>query len=189
MIIKEFIKICIQILKFNKNFFNENKNFDQASIYFAIAIIILSSIISIVPNTSFLNYMSKNFNLGLIPGPTLKAIIITAVIMWLIKTTYLFFIGTILFPSKKTKCNFRKILILVAFSKVPLLLNILVLNPSLLFLTVITYIWYNISLIIGLKVLLSYDNYFKPTLISLAPHIIFFIYIVSVFQNYSGAIS
>ena len=186
MIFKEFLKICIQILKFNKNFFKDENNFGQASIYFAFVIIILGSIISIIPNSSFLNYMSNNFNLGLIKGPSLKAIIITALLMWLLKTTYLFFVGIILFPGKKTKCNYRKILILVAYSKVPLLLNFLILNPTLLFLSIITYIWYNISLIIGLKISLNYENYLKPALISLAPHILFFVYILSLFQGYTG---
>ena len=189
MILKEFIKICIQILTFNKSFFSYEKNFGQASIYFALAIIILGSIISIIPNSAFLNYMGDNFNLGIIEGPTLKSIIFTGAILWLIKTIYLFFIGVILFPSKKTKCDFRKILILVAYSKVPLLLNFIMFNPYLLFLSIITYAWYNISLIIGLKIFLSYENHLKPTLISLAPQIIFFIYFLSYFNGSGGTIS
>ena len=189
MIFQEFIKICIKILKLNNNFFKDEKNFGQASIYFALVIIILGSLISIIPNSAFLNYMSENFNLGIVKGPSLKTVIITAIIMWFIKSTYLFFVGVILFPSKKTKCNYRKILILVAFSKVPLLLNFLIFSPSLLFLSVITYIWYNISLIVGLKISLNYDNYFKSIVISLAPHLIFFIYILSIFQNFTGTFS
>ena len=189
MIFQEFVKICLKVLKFDKSFFKDEKNFGQASIYFALVIIILGSIISIIPNSAFLNYMSGSFNLGLIQGPSLKAIIITAIIMWFIKSTYLFFVGVVLFPSKKTKCNYRKILILVAFSKIPLLFNFIILSPSLLFLSIITYIWYNISLIVGLKILLNYDNYFKSIVISLAPHLIFFMYILSVFQNFSGVIS
>jgi len=189
MIFQEFTKICIQILSLNKEFYKNEKNFDQASIYFALVIILLGSIISIIPNSSFLNYMSSNFKLGIIQGPSLKAVIITAIIMWIIKTTYLFFVGVILFPSKKTKCNYRKILILVAFSKAPFLLNFLILSPSLLFFSIITYVWYNVSLILGLKIFLNNESYFKPALISLTPHIIFFIYILSLFQNFSGTIS
>ena len=189
MILQEFINICIKILKFDKNFFKDEKNFAQASIYFALVIIILGSLISIIPNSAFLNYMSNNFNLGIIQGPTLKAVIITAIIVWFVKTTYLFFVGVVLFPSKKTKCNFRKLLILVAFSKIPLLLNFLIFSPSLLFLSIITYVWYNISLIVGLKILLSFESYLKSIIISLAPHFIFFIYILSVFQNYTGTVS
>ena len=74
----------------------------------------------------------------------------------------------------------------MAFSKVPLLLNFFILNPTLLFLSIITYIWYNISLIIGLKIFLNCENYLKPTLISLTPHIIFFVYVLSLFQDFSG---
>ena len=189
MIFQEFIRICNQILRLDKNFFKNEKNFGQASIYFALVIIISGAIISIIPNTSFLNSMSKNFNLGLIEGPSLKVIIFTASIMWLLKSVYLFFTGIILFPSKKTKCSFRKILILVAYSKVPLLLNFFILDPILLFLSIITYIWYNVSLIIGRKIVLNYDGYFKPSLISLAPHIIFLVYVMSIFQNYGSTIS
>ena len=100
MIFQEFIRICNQILRLDKNFFKNEKNFGQASIYFALVIIISGAIISIIPNTSFLNSMSKNFNLGLIEGPSLKVIIFTASIMWLLKSVYLFFTGIILFPSK-----------------------------------------------------------------------------------------
>ena len=189
MIFKEFFTICLQILKLDKIFFKDDKNFGEASIYFAFVIIILGSIISIIPNSSFLIYMGNNFNLGSIEGPTLKGVIITGIIVWVIKTVYLFFIGVILLPSKKTNCNFRKVFILVAFCKVPLLLNFLILHPKLLFLSMITYIWYNISLIIGLKILLNYENYFKPALISLTPHIIIFLYILSVFQKFAGTIS
>ena len=189
MIFQEFIKICIKILKLDKNFFKDEKNFGQASIYFALVIILSGSLISIIPNSAFLNYMSGNFNLGMVKGPSLKAVVVTAIIMWLIKSTYLFFVGVILFPSKKTKCNYRKIIILVAFSKVPLLLNFLIFSPSLLLLSIITYIWYNISLIIGLKISLNYNNYFKSIIISLAPHFIFFMYVLSIFQNFTGTVS
>ena len=190
MIFQEFAKICLKVLKFDKSFFKDEKNFGQASIYFALVIIILGSIISIIPNSAFLNYMSGSFNLGLIEGPSLKAVIITAIIMWFIKSTYLFFVGVVLFPGKKTKCNYRKILILVAFSKIPLLFNFIILSPSLLFLSVITYIWYNISLIIGINHILKFDSYFKSTIIVLGPIILLFLFFVNqLFNNNSSIIS
>jgi hypothetical protein len=86
--IKELFKIIINILKLNKNFFKDKKNFDQASIYFAILLIIIGAIISIIPNSSFLVFMSSNFNLGVIPGPSLRVVIMTSVFMWFVKTTY-----------------------------------------------------------------------------------------------------
>ena len=60
----EFIKIIIQILIIDKKFFNNQKNFGEASIYFAILIILVSSLISLIPNTAFIEYMSLKFRLG-----------------------------------------------------------------------------------------------------------------------------
>ena len=178
----EIFRILINVLKIDKNFFKDNKNFGEASIYFAILLIIIGALISIVPNGSFLAYMGSQFNIGPVQGPSLRVVLITSLIMWFLKTTYLFFVGTILFPSKKTNCNYRKIFILVAYCQVPLFLNILILNQIFLFWAVITYIWYNISLIVGLKIFLNYDGYVKSILVSLAPQIIFLMYILSVFQ-------
>ena len=101
----------------------------------------------------------------------------------------LYFVGVVLFRNKKTNCNFRKIIILVAFAQSPLLLNFLVFNQTFLFFIIITYIWYNVSLIIGLNIILNYNNYIKATLISLAPQIIFFLYILSLFQGSNGFVS
>jgi len=185
----EFLSIIIRSIRLDRTLYGNNKNFGEASIYYAVLIILLGSIISIIPNSSFLNYMNVNFNLGSVKGPSLKAVIFSSFIMWVIKATYLYFIGVVLFRNKNTNCNFRKIIILVAFAQSPLLLNFLVFNQSFLFFIIITYIWYNVSLIIGLNIILSYNNYIKTTLISLAPQIIFFIYILSLFQGSSGFIS
>ena len=185
----EFLNIIFKSIKLDKTLYSDSKNFGEASIYYAILIILLGSIISIIPNSSFLNYMNLNFNLGIIEGPTLKAVMLSSFIMWILKTTYLYFVGVVLFPNKKTSCNFRKIIILVAFAQSPLLLNFIVINQIFLFFIIVTYVWYNISLIIGLNIILSYDNYIKTTLLSLAPQIIFFLYILSLFQNVNGVVS
>ena len=185
----EFIKIIIQILIIDKKFFNNQKNFGEASIYFAILIILVSSLISLIPNTAFIEYMSLKFSLGKVEGPSLRSVIIISYSMWIIKAAYLYFVGVTLFPNKKTNCNFRKIIILVAFAQSPLLLNFIVINQVFLFFILISYVWYNISLIIGLNIILNYDNYFKTTLISLAPQIIFFLYILSLFQGANGVMS
>ena len=185
----ELFNIILKSIKLDKTFFGNNKNFGEASIYYAILIILLGSIISIIPNSSFLNYMNLRFDLGPIRGPSLKVVILSSFIMWIIKTTYLYFVGVILFQNKKTNCNFRKMMILVAFAQSPLLLNFLVFNQSLLFFILISYVWYNISLIIGLNIILNYNNYFKTALISLAPQIIFLLYFLSLFQGSSGTIS
>ena len=187
--LNEFLSIIIKSTRLDKSLYSNNKNFGEASIYFAILIILISSIISIIPNSSFLNYMSVNFNLGQVAGPSLKAVIISSFIMWVTKSIYLYFVGVVLFPNEKTKCTFRKIFVLVAFAQSPLLLNFIVFNQSLLFFIIVTYVWYNISLIIGLNILLNYGNYIKTTLISLAPQIIFILYILSLFQGNSNILS
>ena len=185
----EFLKIIIRSIKLDKSLYKDNKNFDEASIYYAILIVLLGSIISIIPNNSFLNYMNTNFNLGIIKGPTLKTVIISSFIMWILKTTYLYFVGVILFPNKKTSCDFRKIIILIAFAQSVFLLNLIVINQAFLFFMIVTYVWYNISLIIGLNIILNYNNYIKTTLLSLAPQIIFFLYILSLFRGANGVVS
>ena len=185
----EFLGIILRSIKLDKSLYKDNKNFDEASIYYAILIILLGSIISIIPNSSFLNYMNTNFNLGVIKGPTLKTVMISSFIMWILKTTYLYFVGVILFPNKKTDCDFRKIIILVAFAQSPLLLNFIIINQTFLFFILVTYVWYNISLIIGLNIVLNYNNYIKTTLISLAPQFIFFLYILSLLQSVNGVVS
>ncbi len=185
----ELLSIILRSIKLDKSLFKDNKNFGEASIYYAILIILLGSIISIIPNSSFLNYMNLNFDLGGIKGPTLKAVMFSSFIMWILKTTYLYFVGVVLFPNKKTSCNFRKIIILVAFAQSPLLLNFIVINQIFLFFIFVTYVWYNISLIIGLNIILNYDNYIKTTLLSLAPQIFFFLYILSLFKGVNGVVS
>ena len=187
--LNEFLSIIIRSIKLDKSLYSNSKNFGEASIYFALLIILIGSIISIIPNNLFLNYMSQNFNLGQVRGPSLKAVLFSSFIIWVLKSFYLYFVGVVLFPNKKTNCDFRKLIILVAFAQSPLLLNFIVFNQSFLFFIVITYIWYNVSLIIGLNVILNYNNYIKTALISLAPQIIFFLYVLSLFQGNANIIS
>ena len=187
--LNEFLSIIIKSIRLDKSLYSNNKNFGEASIYFAVSIILIGSLISIIPNSSFLKYMSLDFNLGQIRGPSLKTVIISSFIMWVLKSIYLYFVGVVLFPNKKTNCNFRKIIISVAFAQSSLLLNFIVFNKIFLFFIIVTYIWYNVSLIIGLNIILNYGNYIKTTLISLAPQIIFILYILSLFQGNSNMLS
>ena len=154
--LNEFLSIIIKSIRLDKSLYSNNKNFGEASIYFAVSIILIGSLISIIPNSSFLKYMSLDFNLGQIRGPSLKTVIISSFIMWVLKSIYLYFVGVVLFPNKKTNCNFRKIIILVAFAQSPLLLNFIVFNQIFLFFIIVTYVWYNVSLIIGLNIILNY---------------------------------
>ena len=185
----EFLSIILRSIKLDKSLYKDNKNFGEASIYYAILIILLGSIISIIPNSSFLNYMNLNFNLGVIKGPTLKAVMLSSFIMWVLKTTYLYFVGVVLFPNKNTNCNFRKTLILVGLVQTPLIFNFLAFNQIMLPLIFITYIWYNICLIVGINIIYNYKNIIKSALLALAPLIFFLLYILSNFAGGSATLT
>ena len=189
MIFSQFINIYLNILKLNKNFFSNKNNFGEAAIYFAISIVIINSLISIIPNSAFLEFMGSYFSLGKIAGPSLKAAVITSIIGWFIKSCYIHFAGVILFPNRNTNCNFRKTLILTGLVQSPLVFNFLVFNQIMLPLVFITYIWYNICLIVGINIVYNYKNIFKSSLIVLAPLIFFFLYILSSIARSSATLT
>ena len=87
------------------------------------------------------------------------------------------------FSSKSTKCSFRKLLTLVAYSNAPFIFYIFIFDISLIYFTFIPYTWYCISLIIGIKEVLKYENYFKSIILTLAPQILFLIWFLSQFSN------
>tara|TARA_B100000686_G_C16617333_1_gene877223 strand:- start:79 stop:648 length:570 start_codon:yes stop_codon:yes gene_type:complete len=189
MILSQFINIYLNTLKLNKNFFNNKSNFGEAAIYFSISIVLINSLISIIPNSAFLEFMSSYFSLGKVQGPSLKTVVITSIIGWLVKSCYIHFVGVILFPSKNTNCNFRKTLILIGLVQSPLIFNFFAINQTMLPLIFITYIWYNLCLIIGINIVYNYKNIIKSALIALAPIIIFIIYIVSNFVGSSATLT
>ena len=175
----EFLNIIVRSIKLDKTLYRDNKNFSEASIYFAILIILITSIIGLIPGSIFLKFMSGVFGSGNIQGPSIRSVIISTIAIWLIKTAYLYFVGVVLFPSKATKCNYRKILITVGYASSPLILNAFIIDVKLLYFMFIPYIWYNISLIIGINHILKFENYFKSTLIVLGPIILLFLFFAS----------
>ena len=106
--LNEFLSIIIKSIRLDKSLYSNNKNFGEASIYFAVSIILIGSIISIIPNSSFLNYMSLNFNLGQVKGPSLKAVIISSFLMWVFKSIYLSFVGVVYFLTKRRNAILEK---------------------------------------------------------------------------------
>ena len=173
------LKIIVRSIKLDSSLFKEKKLFGEAGIYFGIILILITSLITIIPNRTFLDWMSLSYNLGNISSPPLRYIILGSLISWFLKSIYLYFVGVVLFPNKNTKTDFRKILILVGYAHAPLFLNIFVINVYLLPLFLITYIWYNLSLIVGINSLLEYKSLLKSTVITLAPIIILLFYTVS----------
>tara|TARA_B100000768_G_scaffold136652_1_gene127620 strand:+ start:287 stop:856 length:570 start_codon:yes stop_codon:yes gene_type:complete len=186
----EFLNIIIRSIKLDKTLYKDSKNFAEASIYFAIIIILITAIIGLIPGSIFLKFMSGVFGAGNIQGPSLRSVIITTIVVWLIKTAYLYFVGVVLFPSKATKCNYRKILVTVGYASAPLILNVFIVDVKLLYFMFIPYIWYNLSLIIGINHILKFDNYFKSTLVVLGPIILLFLFFINqLLSNSSSTIS
>ena len=187
---REFLGIIIKSIRLDKSLYNENKNYSEASIYFSIFLILLTAIIGIVPGSAMLDFFSSSFNMNDISGPSLRSVIITSLVMWIIKTVYLYFVGVVLFPSKNTKSSFRKILITVGYAHAPLIFNVLIWDYKLLYFMFIPYIWYNITLIVGVNENLKYKNYLKSTLVVTAPIIMLLIFTLMQFSNFqTGTIS
>ena len=175
----EFISIIFKSIKLDKTLYNDNKNFGEESIYYGIVIILLTSIISMVPGSVFFQHMSGIFGLVDIKGPSFRSILLSSFLVWMIKAGYLYFVGIVLFPSKSTKCSFRKILITVAYANSPFIFYVFIVDIKLIYLTFIPYICYCVTLIVGLKCVLKYENYFKPMIISLAPQALLLFYFLS----------
>ena len=172
------INIILKSIKLDKNLYKDNKFFTDTAIYFAASLILLTSLISIIPNAFFLEYMS--IVIGRVEPPRLLSVILSGFVAWIAKSGYLYVFGAILFPSKLTQKNFKKTLIIVGYAHAPFILNCLVLNTSLLFLVVMSYIWYSCTLIVGINQLYQYKNLFKSTLVVLGP--IIFLILITVFQ-------
>ena len=185
--LSEFLNIIFRSIKLDKSLYADNKNFGDASIYYAIIIILIMSIVGMVPGS----VLFKNLgNVFVSEGPSLRRIIIMSFSVWVVKTAYLYFVGVVMFPSKSTKCNFRKLLITVAYAHSPFIFYILILDISLIYFTFFVYIWYCITLIVGMKQVLKYENYLKPTIISLAPQFLLLVYLLSMLSKINiGTIS
>lgn len=187
---KEFLSIVLKSIKLDKSLYQDNKNFEEASIYFAITLILLISIISLVPGSIFLKHMTSVFDINDTKGPSIRFYIIMSIIGWIIKTAYLYFVGVVVFPNKSTKCNFRKLLIVVAYANAPFIFYIFIFNIKLIYFIFIPYLWYSVALIIGVNEVLKYNNYIKTAIITLAPQIILLVYFFSnVLKINNGVVS
>ena len=184
----EFLNIIFKSLKLDKNLYKNNKNFGEAGIYFAISIIILTALISIIPNNVILSFASLYF--GEVKSPRLASILFTSGFVWLLRSLYFFVVGLILFPTKQIKNGFKKALITVGFAHAPFIFYFLILDLRLIFLTLIIYLWYSATLIVGINQVYQFNNIFKSTIIVLAPIIILMIYSLYYLANIqSGVVS
>ena len=184
----EFYNIIVRSLKLDKSLYKDNKNFGEAGIYFAISIIIITALISIIPNSVLLNFAS--LYLGEIRPPRLVTVLITSGFAWFLKSLYLFIVGLIMFPNKQIKNGFKKTFITVGFAHSPFIFYFLILDVKLIFLTLIIYLWYSATLIVGINQIYQFNNLLKSAIIVLAPIIVLIIYSISLLGNFqSGIIS
>ena len=174
--IAQLLNIILLSIKLDKRLYKEKRFFSDAAIFFAALIILITSLISILPNTFFLDYMATI--IGEVQPPRLAAVIIGGFIGWVLISCYLFFFGAILFPSEHSQKNFLKTMVVVGYAHSPLVLNCLILKPSLFFIFGLTYIWYFLTLIVGINQLYDYKNLIKSTFLVTAPIILLTIYTI-----------
>ena len=91
----EFLNIIFKSIKLDKTLYSDNKNFGEASIYFAGIIMILDGIAgAVAANTIIKTAIAMS---GL-----------TAIVTWLIWAIFIFVIGVKLFPDNKPKFHSKK---------------------------------------------------------------------------------
>ena len=145
----EFLNIIFKSIKLDKTLYSDNKNFGEASIYFAGIIMILDGIAgAVAANTIIKTAIAMS---GL-----------TAIVTWLIWAIFIFVIGVKLFPDKQTKVSFKKVLTAVGFAHAPGLLRFFAVTPDLMIpIILLTQFWIFAALIISTKQILSLKSNLK----------------------------
>ena len=161
----EFLSIVFKSIKLDKSLYSDSKNFGEASVYFAGLIMILDGIAgAVAANTVIKTAVAMS---GL-----------TSILTWLVWAIFIYVIGVKLFPDKKAKVPFKKVLTVVGFAQSPLIFRCLAINSELLIPIIFsTYVWYISSLIIGINEILNYKNKIKTTLIIFSPVLILIVFI------------
>ncbi len=145
----EFLNIVFKSIKLDKSLYTDNKNFGEASIYFAGLIMILDGIAgAVAANTVIKTAVAMS---GL-----------TSIITWLVWTIFIYVIGVKLFPDKKTKVPFKKVLTAVGFAHAPGLLRFFAVTPNMMIpIIFLTQFWIFAGLIISTKQILSLKSNIK----------------------------
>ena len=145
----EFLNIIFKSIKLDKTLYSDNKNFGEASIYFAGIIMILDGIAgAIAANTIIKTAIAMS---GL-----------TAIITWLVWAIFIYVIGVKLFPDKQTKVSFKKVLTAVGYAHAPGLLRFFAVTPDLMIpIIFLTQFWIFAGLIISTKQILNLKSNFK----------------------------
>ena len=145
----EFLSIVFKSIKLDKTLYSDNRNFGEASIYFAGLIMILDGVAgAVAANTIIKTAIGMS---GL-----------TAIVTWLIWAIFIFVIGVKLFPDKQTKVSFKKVLTAVGFAHAPGLLRFFAVTPDLMIpIIFLTQFWIFAGLIISTKEILNLRSNFK----------------------------
>ena len=145
----EFLNIIFKSIKLDKSLYADNKNFGDASIYYAGLIMILDGMAgAVAANTVIKTAVAMS---GL-----------TAILTWFIWAIFIYVIGVKLFPEKQTKVPFKKILTAVGFAHAPGLLRFFAITPDLMIpIIFFTQVWIFASLIISTKHILNLKSNLK----------------------------
>jgi len=145
----EFLNIVFKSIKLDKTLYTDNKNFGEASIYFAGLIMILDGIAgAVAANTIIKTAIAMS---GL-----------TAILTWLVWTTFIYVIGVKLFPDRQTKVPFKKVLTAVGFAHAPGLIRFFAVTPDLMVpIIFLTQFWIFAGLIISTKQILNLKSNLK----------------------------
>ena len=145
----EFLTIIVRSIKLDKTLYKDNKNFGEASIYFAGLIMILDGLAgAVAANTVIKTAVAMS---GL-----------TAILTWFVWSLFIFVVGVKLFPDKETKVPFKKILIGVGFAHAPGILRFFAVTPDLMIpIIFLTQFWIFAGLIISTKQILNLKSNFK----------------------------
>jgi len=145
----EFLNIVFKSIKLDKSLYSDNKNFGEASIYFAGLIMILDGIAGAVAANNVIKTAVAMSGL-------------TAILTWFIWSILIFVLGVKIFPDKQTKVSFKKVLTAVGFAHAPGLLRFFAITPDLMIpIIFITQFWIFASLIISTREILNLKSNFK----------------------------
>ncbi len=145
----EFLNIIFKSIKLDKSLYTNNKNFGEASIYFAGLIMILDGIAgAVAANTIIKTAVAMS---GL-----------TSILTWLVWAIFIYVIGVKLFPDKQTKVPFKKVLTAVGFAHAPGLLRFFAVTPNMMIpIIFLTQFWIFAGLIISTKQILNLKSNIK----------------------------
>ena len=145
----EFLNIIFKSIKLDKSLYTDNRNFGEASVYFAGLIMILDGIAGAVAANNIIKTAVAMSGL-------------TAIVTWVLWSVLVFVIGVKIFPDKQTKVPFKKVLTAVGFAHAPGLLRFFAVTPDLMIpIIFLTQFWIFAALIIATKQILNLKSNFK----------------------------